>query len=41
MMENSKQKSKRALTGVCSSGCIMLELNREVFEIIGKDKVNK
>ena len=32
---------RRALTGVCSTPCITLELNRQVFDIIGRDQMNK
>jgi hypothetical protein len=40
MMDTGSKHNKRALTGVCSKGCIMLLLNKEVFDIIGKDKAN-
>jgi hypothetical protein len=40
MMDTGRKINKRAMTGMCSMGCIMLLLNKEVFDIIGKDKAN-
>ena len=37
----STKGATRALTGVCSTDCIMLLLNKTIFEIIDIDKINK
>jgi hypothetical protein len=37
----STKSSMRALTGVCSTDCVMLHLNKTIFDILGRDKINK
>ena len=35
------ESSKRAMTGVCSSDCIMLLLNKTVFDTLVRDKIKR